>query len=659
MGIMVEASPESLGTLGRRAREAVQAVQDRLFREQQADGHWVYELVVDTTVVSDWVLYWHWAGRPEVAQEERCARHLLERQLEDGGWPQFPGGPSEVNATVKAYHALRLCGWEPDRPELERARACALRLGGVPAMHTFGKLYLAILGLFPWRYLPTIAVEMMLAPRWFPFTIYAMSSWTRNLVVPLAVINACKPTRVLARCPSLDELYPGGSSKGVWRLPRGEKFFSWRNAFLVLNEMAKVLNHLPVSWLRNRSLRRAEAWILERLQDAPPGEGCSDGMGAIFPGMLNTLIALECLAYPTDHPVFARQERDFRNLLVDDPEDLRVAPCVSPVWDTAIIAQCLGESGIGGDDPRLQRAADWLLGREIRIRGDWKENNPYPHAGGFAFEYNNDYYPDVDDTFQVILGLYHLKSSRDEQRLSCLIRSLDWCRSFQCREGGFAAFDKDLTQAWLEQIPFADHNAILDPPCSDITGRALETMALLGVPRHDPVVLAARRFVLETQHPDGSWFGRWGVNHLYGTSHAIRGLAAIGEDLGQPRLLAARSWLEAHQNTDGGWGESCWSYHQPDTRGQGPSTASQTAWALLGLLCWGDPQRPSVRRGVQWLVDHQEAGGGWAEVPYTGTGFPRIFYLKYTSYALNWPLLALSRWLKAGAGSPPDGLPHA
>ncbi len=681
---------------------AIARAQDYLFSRFDPRGYWECELIVDSTVVSDFVLYYHWAGKPEKAQNAKCRAHILRRQLPDGGWPQFPGGPSELAATIKGYHALRLTGLDKNCPELLRARERALALGGIPKLHTFGKLYLAMCGLFPWRYCPLIPAEMMLLPTWAPFHIYKMSSWTRNLVVPLTVINHFKPVRVLPACPSLDELYPGGSQHGDWSLPRSPDLFTWRNLFLALDKLGRVLNHLPGDFLRRKGLLAAQNWMLARI-----GPG-SDGMGAIFPGMLNTLIALDLLGLK-DHPLFIKEERDFDGLVRGEDDDLRVAPCYSPVWDTAIIAQCLVDSGVPAADPRMKKTADWLLDREIKIKGDWAETVSFPEAAGWAFEFNNDFYPDVDDTFQVVLALRLLKASDEPRRAASLTRAMAWCRAFQCQEGGFAAFDRDLTTPWLEQVPFADHNAILDPPCSDITGRALETLAKMGYTRADPVVQRALAFVWRTQEADGSWFGRWGVNYIYGTSHVLRGLALIGEDMSQPRVLRARAWLESVQNADGGWGETCWTYHDDKTRGGGapffavtpvgpsgelpkygnlvgaqlaapasggtthlsfgspavvpsagrspaPSTASQTAWALLGLLACAVPdssllspdsslKRPSIENGIAYLLREQQSDGSWHYPWFTGTGFPRIFYLKYTSYQWAWPLLALT-WYK-------------
>lgn len=642
--------------------DAIRRAQDFLFSIQHEDGYWNCELPIDSTVACDYLLYFYWAGTQDTIPVERIADFIRGRQLEDGGWPQFPGGPSELNATVKGYHALKMAGDSPNAEHMQRARNIALELGGIPKMHTWGKLYLAMVGCFPWKYCPLIPAEIMLLPKWFPVHIYRMSSWTRNMLVPLAVINHYKPVRVIEGCPDLNELYPEGTMEGDWSLPFQKKVFSMKNVFLMLDKMGRFVNHLPEGMFRQRALRTAESWICDRV-----GQG-SDGMGAIFPAIMNVLIAFELIGYEPDHWLFKKNLRHFKELtmydrgqpvfLSNDKTDYysggkksepgwRVGPCFSPVWDTALITMALGESGVSKDDSRMTKAGDWLLEREIGIRGDWRENCDFPEATGWAFEFNNDWYPDVDDTFQVLLGLNATDASDTERISDCMDRAMRWCRAMQCREGGFAAFDKDVTDWWLEAVPFADHNAILDPPCSDITGRALETLAMAGYDRDDEVVQAARKFLAETQEPDGSWFGRWGVNYLYGTSHAVRGLHAIGEDMSGYWLQKTRNFLENTQNADGGWGESCWTYHDDTTRGVGPSTASQTAWAVLGLLCFGDPERASIQRGIDYLLRTQREDGSWHYDAFTGTGFPRIFYLKYTSYQWYLPLYTLAKYRKS------------
>jgi squalene-hopene/tetraprenyl-beta-curcumene cyclase len=392
---------------------------------------------------------------------------------------------------------------------MRKARENILRLGGIPRMNTFSKLYLALLGQFPWKYLPTIPVEMILLPSWAPFHIYKMSSWSRAMLIPLAIINHFKPTRSLPGNKQLHELYPLGTEQSDLRLPRSERFWTWRNFFLRVNDVLKILHPLRIRSTRRRALEEAERWMLERI-----GEG-SDGLAAVYPAMLNCLIALRVLGYPKDHPVYKKAAQDFAGLFVDDPEDFRIQPCLSPVWDTAINVISLAESGLPADDPALHRAAKWLLDKEVRIRGDWAYNNSHREASGWAFEYNNVYYPDVDDTAMVLMALRLVKPENEFDLAKTFRRALDWQMSFQCRDGGWGAFDKNVTTPWLEDMPFADHNAILDPTCSDLTARTLE---LLGYINFNPRVRSVRdgiQYLIDTQEADGSWYGRWGVNYIY------------------------------------------------------------------------------------------------------------------------------------------------
>ncbi|HEY0368160.1 MAG TPA: squalene--hopene cyclase [Chthoniobacterales bacterium] len=627
--------------------EAIQRAQENLLRQQHADGHWCGELIVDSTLCSDYVLFMHWLGEVDHTLQERCVRHILKRQLPDGGWNIYYGGPSEVNASVKAYFALKLAGHSADLPFMQEARANILRLGGIPRMNTFSKLYLALLGQFPWQYLPSIPVEMILLPKWAPFHIYKMSSWSRAMLVPLAIINHFKPTRQLPADQQLHELYPLGTEKGDFTLARDRRFFAWRNFFLRVDHAFKVFSHIGWRPMRKRALEEAERWMLERI-----GEG-SDGLATVFPAMLNAMIALHSLGYPKDHPVYQKADRDFRGLFVDDPEDFRIQPCLSPVWDTAINIISLAESGLPADHPALRKAADWLVGKEVRIRGDWTMNNPHPEASGWAFEYNNVYYPDTDDTAMVLMGLRLVRPENTQALGRLFKRALDWQLSFQCKDGGWAAFDKEVTTPWLEDMPFADHNAILDPTCSDLTARTLELFGYIGFnPKHESVRRAIQ-YLIDTQDDDGSWYGRWGVNYIYGTWQVLRGLRAIGEDMRQDWILRGRDWLESCQNDDGGWGETCASYDDPTLKGKGESTASQTAWALMGICACGDLDRPSVQRGLRFLINTQKHDGSWDEPQVTGTGFPRVFYLKYDMYRQNFPLLALATYANYR-----DGLGH-
>jgi squalene-hopene/tetraprenyl-beta-curcumene cyclase len=366
--------------------------------------------------------------------------------------------------------------------------------------------------------------------------------------------------------------------------------------------------------------------------------------------MLNCLIALRALGYSKTNPIYAKAEKDFARLFVDDPENFRIQPCLSPVWDTAITIISLAESGLPSEHPALQKAADWLVNKEVRIRGDWSANNSYPQASGWAFEYNNVYYPDTDDTAMVLMALRLVRPKVPQALNEIFRRALDWQLSFQCRDGGWAAFDKNVTTPWLEDMPFADHNAILDPTCSDLTARTLELLGYIGFDPGARSVRDAMQYLIDTQDEDGSWYGRWGVNYIYGTWQVLRGLRAIGQNMTQDWILRGRDWLESCQNNDGGWGETCGTYENPSTKGIGESTASQTAWAIMGICACGDLDRPSIQRGLRYLLNSQTADGSWDEEQITGTGFPRVFYLKYDMYRQNFPLLALATYINYRSG---------
>jgi squalene-hopene/tetraprenyl-beta-curcumene cyclase len=641
---------ESYSAADEEISQAIARAQENLLRQQRPDGHWCGELLVDSTLCSDFVLFMHWFGEVDHHLQERCVNHILKRQLQDGGWNIYYGGPSEINASVKAYFALKLAGCSPEAPFMQDARSNIMRLGGIPGMNTFSKLYLALLGQFPWKYLPTIPVEKVLLPSWAPFHIYKMSSWSRAMLIPLAIINHFKPTRTLPGDKQLHELYPLGTEHKDFRLTRDERFFTWRNLFLRVDDVLKFLHPLCFRPMRQRALEEAERWILERI-----GEG-SDGLATVFPAMLNCLIALRALGYSKNDPIYTKAAKDFSGLFVDDPDDFRIQPCLSPVWDTAINMIALAESGVSPEHPALQRAADWLKKKEVRIRGDWTVNNPHPEASGWAFEYNNVFYPDTDDTAMVLMAL-RLVRPQDRQSLDALFaRAIAWQLSFQCGDGGWAAFDKEVTTPWLEDMPFADHNAILDPTCSDLTARTLELLGYIGFDLGARCVRDAIKYLIDTQDDDGSWYGRWGVNYIYGTWQVLRGLRAIGQDMTQDWILRGRDWLESCQNDDGGWGETCATYDDPTMKGRGESTASQTAWAVMGICACGDLDRPSIQRGLRFLLGSQKADGSWDEPQITGTGFPKVFYLKYDMYRQNFPLLALATYVnyRNGLGHHPS-----
>ncbi len=632
--------------------EAVRQARTNLLHLQNTDGHWAGELMVDSTLCSDLVLYLHWSGKVDAVLEEKCVAHIRRRQCEDGGWNIYYGGPSEVNATVKAYFALKLAGNDPQAPWMKAAREAALRLGGIPKMNTYAKLYLALLGQFPWASLPTIPPEIVLFPRWFPFNLSEISSWTRAMIIPLAILNHLKPTRELPPGLQITELYPAGTTEAELRPARTAHRFSCRNFLLGVDRALKWVDSVGFHPLRDLAMERALAWMLPRM-----GEG-SDGLAAVFPAMLNSIIALQALGHDESHPLLAKAIRDFEGLYVDDPEDFRIQPCLSPVWDTAINLIALAESEAFSGPPaqaEVERAAHWLVEREVRIRADWTAKNPYPEASGWAFEYRNDFYPDTDDTMMVLMALRFAPEQTGVDE-ALFHRALGWLLSFQCRDGGWAAFDKDVTRHWLNAIPFADHNAITDPTCSDLTGRMLELLGYIGFDPAHPQVRRAVAYLRRTQEADGPWYGRWGVNYLYGTWQVLRGLRAIGEPMEQPWIIRARAWLEACQNEDGGWGETPATYDDPALRGHGPSTASQTAWALMGLCACGDLEHPAILRGVEYLIRTQNRDGSWSEPHTTGTGFPKVFYLNYDMYRNNFPLLALTTYAnyRSGKGHAPS-----
>ncbi|MFM2295096.1 MAG: Squalene-hopene cyclase [Verrucomicrobiota bacterium] len=620
---------------------AIKQSQDFLLREQKPEGYWVGELMVDSTLVSDTIAYHHWNGRVDAEWQRKAVNKIFSMQLADGGWNIYHGGPAEVNATIKAYLALKLAGVPVTDPRMLRAREIAINFGGVPRMNTFSKLYLALIGLYPWKYVPTIPCEVLFIGKWFHVNFWDMSNWSRGMLVPLAIINHFKPTRPVS--VTLDELYPEGYHERDLQLQRDPEFFTFRNFFIALDRLHKFAERFARRHLhpfRKPALRKCEQWMLERFEG-------SDGLAAIFPAMLNSLIALKALGYPADHPQVVRAERELKKLEHETPDDVRIEPCFSPVWDSAIVAICLRESGVPAAHPKLKRAAEWLMEKEIRFAGDWVHKNPAKvEPSGWVFEYNNKWNPDVDDTAMVLLALRLLTANDPQKREECFRRGLNWMMTFQCKDGGWAAFDKDCTKNILEKVPFADHNAMLDPECADITARILELLGYENFPTDHPQVKEALDYVRRQQEADGSWYGRWGVNYIYGTWQVLRGMRAMKLNMDEPWLQRGGAWLESVQHEDGGWGERCNTYDDPVFKGQGPSTASQTAWAVMGLCAFDDPQNPALQRGIEYLIRTQNLDGSWTEHETTGTGFPKVFYLKYDIYRNSWPLLALATYRK-------------
>ncbi|HXU10269.1 MAG TPA: squalene--hopene cyclase [Blastocatellia bacterium] len=614
---------------------SIQAARDYLLQIQHADGHWCGELEGDTILESEYILTMHFIGR---SPEDRCrkaANYVRQKMLPEGGWSIYEGGPAEVSASAKAYFVLKLLGDSPDEPHMKKSREVICDLGGIDATNSFTRIYLAIFGQYPWERCPAVPPEIVLLPTWAPINLYEMSSWTRGIVVPLAVMWASKPYCAVPEHANIEELVLDKSVNMSAR--RG----FWRTVFNTTDYTLKLLERKQWSPSREKALKACEQWMIEHFEK-------SDGIGAIFPPIINSIIAMRCLGYDNDHALTASQIRELEKLEIEEGDTLRVAPCFSPVWDTALAMNALAESGLPADHPALQKAAEWILEKEVKEVGDWKVKNPEAQPGGWYFEYANEFYPDVDDTFQVLTALSKVRlsdESMDRRKREAMDRALAWVLTMQNKDGGFASFDRDCDEQFLTQIPFADHNAMIDPSTSDITGRGLETFARLGFGPEDPAVQRALSFLAKEQERDGSWFGRWGCNYIYGTWLALHGLKCIGEDMLEPGYQAAGCWLRAIQNEDGGWGESPRSYDDPAYKGQGPSTPSQTAWSLMGLLATED-QTDGLTRGLEYLIKNQREDGSWKDDYWTGTGFPGVFYLRYHLYATYFPLLALGMFEK-------------
>ncbi len=609
-----------------------------LLGKQHRDGYWWGDLTADATLESDYILlelWWHppvdgvW-NPPTRDRVNKAVCSILARQLPDGGFNIYSQGPSEINASIKAYTALKLAGMAYDHPDLARLRERILAMGGLQAANSYVKVNLSLFGLYPREHTPSIPPEGMLLGR----LIYEMSSWTRAIVIPLAIVHALNPQKPVPAGFTVDELLIPGVPLSI---ANDEGFFSWRNFFILADKFVKFWERHGSRSLRQKAIRRAEQWILERTP-------YTDGLGAIYPPMFYVIMALDLLGYPKDHPDVVEARDQFMNLLVDDERGFYFQPCFSVVWDSGIAAYALGESGLVPDHA-MARATDWLLTKEVRRRGDWSVKRPDVEPSGWYFEFANESYPDIDDTAQVLLALARSRGTDGAKQDACIRRAVDWLLAMQSKDGGWAAFDVDNNWEFLSAVPFADHNAMLDPTCPDITGRVLEGLSACGVKRDHAAIQRGVEYLKRTQEQDGSWFGRWGVNNIYGTFLALRGLEAAGESDREAYILRAGEWLRSVQNADGGWGESCASYDQNTYVAQA-STPSQTAWAILGLLASGDRTSRSVEMGIEYLMETQRADGGWDEAFSTGTGFPRVFYLQYHYYRHSFPILALSSYLK-------------
>jgi len=618
--------------------EPIRKAASQLLSQQDPAGFWWGELTADTTLESDYILLQLWMHPPQGAVWNpptrefinKAVKSILDRQLPDGGFNVYAKGPSDVSATVKAYFALKLAGMDYDDPRLAQARERILALGGFQAANSYVKINLSLFDLYPREHVPSVPPEIVLLGNF----LYQMSSWTRAIVVSLAIVHAHNPRRPVPDGFNLQELFLPDVPLGIGK---SEKTISWRSAFLLLDRGLKLWERHGSDHIRQKAIREAERWMVERFEQ-------SDGLGAIFPPMMYAVMALDVLGYSEDHPLRREAVRQFEALMVDDGRRFFFQPCFSPVWDTAIAMLALAESGVDSRDS-VRRGADWLLSKEVRRKGDWSVKRPNTEPSGWYFEFANEFNPDIDDSAMVMLGLAHAQASDSPAQQACHRRAVKWMLDMQSKDGGWAAFDADNNWQFLSQVPFADHNAMLDPSCADITGRVLEALGAHGLDRSHQAVRRGVDHLIRTQEPDGSWYGRWGVAYIYGTCFALRGLRAAGEDDREVHVLRAGEWLRSIQNADGGWGESCASYDNGVFTAAG-STPSQTAWAILGLLAGGDTTSQSVHKGIEYLVRTQRSNGSWNEELATGTGFPKVFYLHYHLYRLYFPLLALAEYAR-------------
>jgi squalene-hopene/tetraprenyl-beta-curcumene cyclase len=636
------------GTLVEGATQAARRTTEYLTSIQAEQGYWWAELTADTTLESDYILLQLWLhppvegvwNPPTRALIDRAAESILARQLPDGGFNIYPQGPTDLSATVKAYFALKLAGLDYNDLRLTRARERIIALGGIQAANSYVKINLSLFDLFPRDHAPSIPPEIMLAGKF----IYEMSSWTRAIVIPLAIVHAMNPRRPVPAGFNLLELFVVDGEQLEFR--RSLTNFTWRNVFLRMDKVLKLWEKYGSKTIRQRAIRKAGEWMLEHTH-------YTDGVAAIYPPMMYVIMALDLLGYAPDSPERVEAQRQFDNLMVNEDADgnqrFFFQPCFSVVWDTGIAAFALGEA-IDPPHDALRQSADWLLTKEVRRKGDWSIKRPKTEPSGWYFEFANEFYPDIDDTAMVLLALNRSSASHAEEQQACEHRAIQWLFDMQSKDGGWAAFDVDNDWRPLSFVPFADHNAMLDPTCPDITGRVLEALCAYGYDRSHPAIEQGVQYLIRTQEEDGSWYGRWGVDYVYGTFLALRGLAAAGVSDREAYVQRGLEWVRSIQNFDGGWGESCESYSRKSFVAA-PSTPSQTAWAVLALLGGGDTTSTSLRDGIDYLIRTQKSDGTWDEELATGTGFPQVFYLCYHLYRNSFPLLALNTFLKIKSGS--------
>jgi squalene-hopene/tetraprenyl-beta-curcumene cyclase len=604
-------------------RDCLDAARAALVSMQEAPGYWKGELETNVTMDAEDLLLRQFLGVRTDEQTQASAKWIRSNQRDDGTWANFYGGPPELSTTVEAYLALRLAGDPPDAPHMRRAADYVLAAGGVEATRVFTRIWLALFGLWPWEELPVLPHELVFLPKWVPLNIYDFACWARQTVVALGVVSHYRPVRSIE--VGIDELRTGR------RVTQKASLSSWGGRFTLLDRLLHLYERRPLRFLRRAALARSERWIVAHQEN--------DGSwGGIQPPWVYSMMALELRGYSLGHPVMRGALAGLDAFSIEDESGRRLEACQSPVWDTVLAMIALADAGLKPDDPALVSSARWVVDEEVTQRGDWSVRRPELAPGGWAFEFENDWYPDIDDTAEVVLALLRTELAQDPS----VDRAVAWLVGMQCRDGGWAAFDVDNTETLCRELPFCDFGELIDPPSADVTAHVVEMLAAFG--QHAHSLERGVKWLLDAQEDDGSWFGRWGANHVYGTGAAIVALIAAGTAQSDPVIGRAVAWLVEHQNDDGGFGEDLRSYDDPAWRGRGSSTASQTGWALQGLVAAGE--RDSAERGVRYLVDTQRDDGTWDEPWFTGTGFPGAFYINYHLYRMVFPLSALGRYLE-------------
>ena len=646
----------------------VQRSQSYLRSIQYPDGYWWGELESNTTMEAEYILLTYFLDVVDQERWRKLVNYIISKQRDDGSWGQYFGAPGDVSTSVECYFALKLAGVSADSTEMRRARVFILSKGGIPRVRVFTKIWLSLFGQWEWKGTPMMPPELMFLPSWFPFNIYEFSSWARATVVPMLIILTERPVKPVPQWARIDELYPMPREHTDYSLPQKGGLIGWRRFFYLADRALRLYHRMPVKPGRRAALLKAARWIIAHQE--------ADGSwGGIQPPWVYSLIALKQMGYPMDHPAMRKGIDGFDGFAIEESDTCRIQACVSPVWDTGLVVIGLLDSGMAPDDPAIQRATRWMVKEQILTGGDWQVKNRKAPPGGWAFEFHNDTYPDVDDTAEVVMALNGARLLGEDEgwKAEAIRRAVEWVLHMQCRNGGWGSFDKDNDKSYIAKIPFSDFGETLDPPSEDVAAHVVEMLGKLGYRKDFPPIKRAYRYLRDEQEPDGPWFGRWGVNYIYGTGAVLPALEAIGEDMGQPYIRQAVDWVIAHQNQDGGWGESCGSYVDASLRGKGTSTPSQTAWALLSLLSAGEAVNPATTRGIRYLVETQQENGSWDEPYFTGTGFPGYglgqrlkrlpgpgepgyqglempagFMINYHMYRNSWPLTALGRYRRLG-----------